>query len=136
MTKYCEKKTFSLHLIYLPFHVKSSVEHGQCYNISLLHMNRLNSTESAVLFSLMCSLIPEDLPSQFILQFSPYFRIRRSVPFQFVRTFRQLKYFSLCYYKDTPYIPFSHGFVPSHRFVFRVCRGLQLNCSFVFIKEA
>ena len=33
-------------------------------------------------------------------------------------------------------IPFSHGFVPSHRFVFRVCRGLQIKCSIFFIREA
>ena len=30
-------------------------------------MNRLNKTESAIFFSLMCSLLPEDLHSELIL---------------------------------------------------------------------
>ena len=32
-------------------------------------------------------------------------------------------------------IPFSHGFVPSHRFVFRVCRGLQINYSIFSLEK-
>ena len=35
----------------------------------------------------------------------------------------------------TSIYPFSHGFVPSHRFVFRVCRELQLNCSLFSLKK-
>ena len=34
---------------------------GQCCTNTLLHMNRLNKTESAIFVSLMCSLFPEDL---------------------------------------------------------------------------
>ena len=30
---------------------------------------------------------------------------------------------------------FSRGLVPSHGFVFRVCRGLQLNCSLFSLKK-
>ena len=35
---------------------------------SLLDMNRLNETESAIFVSLMCSLLPEDLHSELILK--------------------------------------------------------------------
>ena len=34
---------------------------GQCCTITLLHINRLNKTESAIFVSLMCSLLPQDL---------------------------------------------------------------------------
>ena len=40
--------------------------HGQCCTITLLHMNRLNKTRSAIFISLMCSLLPVDLHSEFI----------------------------------------------------------------------
>ena len=40
---------------------------GQCCTITLLHMNRLNKTESAIIVPLMRSLLPEDLHSEFIL---------------------------------------------------------------------
>ena len=40
--------------------------HGQCCTITLLHMKRLNKTESAVFVSLMCCLLPEDLHSELI----------------------------------------------------------------------
>ena len=40
--------------------------HGQCCTITLLHMNRLIKTESAIFIPLMCSLLPEDLLSEFI----------------------------------------------------------------------
>ena len=40
---------------------------GQCCTITLLHMNRLNKTESAIFVSLMCSLLPKDLHSELIL---------------------------------------------------------------------
>ena len=40
--------------------------HRQCCTITLLHMNRLNKTESAVFVSLMCCLLPEDLHSELI----------------------------------------------------------------------
>ena len=33
----------------------------------LLHMNRLNKTESAIFVSLMCSLLPKDLHSELIM---------------------------------------------------------------------
>ena len=39
----------------------------QCCTITLLHMNRLNKTESAIFGSLMCSLLPEDLHSELLL---------------------------------------------------------------------
>ena len=35
--------------------------------ITLLHINRLNKTESAIFVSLMCSLFPKDLHSELIL---------------------------------------------------------------------
>ena len=35
--------------------------------MSLLHMNRLNKTESAIFVSLMCSLLSEDMHSELIL---------------------------------------------------------------------
>ena len=38
-----------------------------CGTITLLHMNRLNKTESAIIASLMCSLLPKDLHSELIL---------------------------------------------------------------------
>ena len=41
--------------------------HGQSCTISLLHMNRLNETESAIFVSLMCSVLPENLHSELIL---------------------------------------------------------------------
>ena len=40
---------------------------GQCSTITLLHMNRLNKTESAIFVSLVCFLLPEDLHSELIL---------------------------------------------------------------------
>ena len=40
---------------------------GQCCTISLLNLNRLNKTESAIFVSLMDSLLPEDLHSKLIL---------------------------------------------------------------------
>ena len=40
---------------------------GQCCTITLLHMNRLNNTESAIFLSLMCSLHP-DLPEDLHLE--------------------------------------------------------------------
>ena len=39
----------------------------QCCTITLLHMNRLNKTESAIFVSLMCSLLPKNLHSELIL---------------------------------------------------------------------
>ena len=39
----------------------------QCCNIALLHMNRLNKTESGIFVSLVCSLRTEDLHSELIL---------------------------------------------------------------------
>ena len=39
----------------------------QCCTLTLLHMNRLNKTESAIFVSLICSLLPEDLYSELIL---------------------------------------------------------------------
>ena len=36
-------------------------------NVALLHMNRLNKTESAIFVSLMCTLFPEDLHTELIL---------------------------------------------------------------------
>ena len=39
---------------------------GQCYTITLVHMNRVNKTESAIFVSLMCSLFPKDLHSELI----------------------------------------------------------------------
>ena len=39
---------------------------GSC-TITLLHMNRLSKTESAIFVSLMCSLLLEDLHSELIL---------------------------------------------------------------------
>ena len=44
----------------------------QCYIrwvFILLHMNRLNKTESSILISLMCSLLPEDVHSELIETF-------------------------------------------------------------------
>ena len=41
---------------------------GQCYTITLPHMNSLNETESAICVALMCSLLPEDLHSDLIIQ--------------------------------------------------------------------
>ena len=35
--------------------------------ITLLHINKLNKTKSAIFVSLMCSLLPEDLHSKLIL---------------------------------------------------------------------
>ena len=40
---------------------------GQCCSITLLHMNRINKTESANFASLVCSLLPEDLHSEYFL---------------------------------------------------------------------
>ena len=40
---------------------------GQCCTITLLHMNRPNTTESAFFVFLMCSLFPENLHSELIL---------------------------------------------------------------------
>ena len=40
---------------------------GQCCIITLLHMNRLNKTRSAIFISLMSSLLPEDLHSEHVL---------------------------------------------------------------------
>ena len=40
--------------------------HGQCCTITLLHMSRFNKTESAIFIPLMCSLLPEDIHSEFI----------------------------------------------------------------------
>ena len=40
---------------------------GQCCTITLLHMNRLNKTESAIFVSLMYSLLQEDLHLELIL---------------------------------------------------------------------
>ena len=40
---------------------------GQCCNITLLQMKRLNKVESAIFVSLMCSLLPKDLHSELIL---------------------------------------------------------------------
>ena len=42
---------------------------GQCFTITLLHMNRLSKTESSFFASLICSLLPEDLYSKLILSF-------------------------------------------------------------------
>ena len=41
---------------------------GQSCTITLLRMNRLNKTESAIFFSLMCYLLPEDLHSELTLR--------------------------------------------------------------------
>ena len=38
----------------------------QCCTIILLHMNRLNKTESAIFVSLICSLLTKDLHSEII----------------------------------------------------------------------
>ena len=38
--------------------------HEQCCTITLLYMNRLNKTESAIFVSLMCSLLPDDIHSE------------------------------------------------------------------------
>ena len=40
---------------------------GQFSTITLLHMNRLNKTESVIFVSLIRSLLPEDLYSELIL---------------------------------------------------------------------
>ena len=42
-------------------------ERGQCCTITLLHLNRLVKTESAIFVSFMCSLLPDDLYSELIL---------------------------------------------------------------------
>ena len=39
----------------------------QCCISTLLHMHKLNKTESAIFVSLMCSLLPKDLHSELIL---------------------------------------------------------------------
>ena len=39
----------------------------QCCTITLLQMNRLNKTVSAIFVSLVCSLLPEELHSELIL---------------------------------------------------------------------
>ena len=41
---------------------------GQCCNITLLHMNRSNKTESAIFVSLVCSLLSEDFHSELIVK--------------------------------------------------------------------
>ena len=40
---------------------------GQCCTFKLLHINRLNKTESAIFVYLMCSLLQEYLHSELIL---------------------------------------------------------------------
>ena len=40
----------------------------QCCTITLLHINSLNKTESAIFISLICSLVPEDLHSKLIFK--------------------------------------------------------------------
>ena len=51
--------------------MKSSAEAGTrgvgSGTIILLHMNRLNKTKSSIFVSLMCSLLPMDLHSEFIV---------------------------------------------------------------------
>ena len=54
-------KIVHLHVKYLKIGTRGC---GQCCTITLLHMNRLNKTESAIFVSLMCSLLPEDLYSE------------------------------------------------------------------------
>ena len=39
---------------------------GQCCTITLLHVNRLNKTDSAIFVSMMCCLFPEEFHSEFI----------------------------------------------------------------------
>ena len=46
------------------FSVAGASEHGQCFIITLLHMNRLNKTESADLRFFDVFLLPEDLLSE------------------------------------------------------------------------
>ena len=48
-----------------PFAQTGTRRRGRCFTTALLHMNRRNKTES-IFVSLMCSLLPEDLHSEFI----------------------------------------------------------------------
>ena len=62
----------TIEFILSQFEKKSSAEAGargcgQCCTITLLHMNRLNKTKSAIFVFLMCSLLPDDLHSDFFL---------------------------------------------------------------------
>ena len=71
-----------MHIIYFlvlwdhwtQFENKSSTEtgargRGQRCTITLLHINRLNKTESAIFVSLVCYLLLEDLHSELILMY-------------------------------------------------------------------
>ena len=50
----------------LPVHHYIAKERWQCCTITLPHMNRNNTAESAIFVSLICSLLPEALHSEII----------------------------------------------------------------------